>query len=69
MKIMIKPGEQFVIRRLAYSLIKKAVDADGIKFAFPTVRGAGGGDKAAPVGRAQSCQNEPTARPFDIVII
>jgi small-conductance mechanosensitive channel len=42
MKMMTKPGEQFVIRRRAYSLIKQAFDANGIKFAFPTVQVAGG---------------------------
>ena len=31
-------GEQFVIRRRAYAMIKKAFDEIGIKFAFPTVR-------------------------------
>ena len=47
MKMMTKPGEQFVIRRRAYAMIKKAFDANGIKFAFPTVQVAGGGDDAA----------------------
>jgi small-conductance mechanosensitive channel len=42
MKMMTKPGEQFVIRRRAYALIKKAFDANGIQFAFPTVTVAGG---------------------------
>jgi small-conductance mechanosensitive channel len=47
MKIMLKPGEkQFVIRRKAYALIKKAFDENGIKFAYPTVQVAGGGDAA-----------------------
>jgi moderate conductance mechanosensitive channel len=55
MKMMTQPGEQFVIRRLAYGMIKKAFDANGIKFAFPTVQVAGGGDEAsttAAVGQA-----------------
>jgi small-conductance mechanosensitive channel len=55
MKMMTRPGEQFVIRRLAYGMIKKAFDANGIKFAFPTVQVAGGGDEAsttAAVGQA-----------------
>jgi small-conductance mechanosensitive channel len=43
-KMMTLPGEQFVIRRQAYSMIKKAFDANGIKFAFPTVQVAGGGE-------------------------
>ena len=40
-KMMTLPGEQFVIRRAAFALIKKAFDANGIKFAFPTVQVAG----------------------------
>src|SRR4030095_9753644 len=46
MKMMTKPGEQFVIRRKAFALIKKAFDANGIKFAFPTVQVAGGDEDA-----------------------
>jgi moderate conductance mechanosensitive channel len=42
MKLMTKPGEQFVVRRRALALIKKAFDANGIKFAYPTVQVAGG---------------------------
>ncbi len=41
MKFMAKPGEQFIIRRVVYDKIKKAFDANGIKFAFPTVTVAG----------------------------
>ena len=53
MKIMTKPGEkQFLIRRKAYALIKKAFDANGIKFAFPTVQIAGGGEAAAVAAAA-----------------
>jgi len=44
LKMKTKPGEQFVIRRRAYALIKKAFDANGIKFAYPTVQIAGNGD-------------------------
>jgi len=44
MKMMTKPNEQFVIRRRAYAMIKKAFDANGIKFAFPTVQVAGDGE-------------------------
>jgi small-conductance mechanosensitive channel len=40
-KMMTLPGEQFVIRRKAYAMIKKAFDENGIKFAFPTVQVAG----------------------------
>jgi small-conductance mechanosensitive channel len=47
MKMKTVPGEQFVIRRKAYAMIKKAFDENGVKFAFPTVQLAGGGDPAA----------------------
>jgi small-conductance mechanosensitive channel len=46
-KMMTLPGEQFVIRRQAYAMIKKAFDENGIKFAFPTVQVAGDGDTSA----------------------
>jgi len=36
--MMTLPGEQFVIRRKAYAMIKKAFDENGIKFALPTVQ-------------------------------
>jgi small-conductance mechanosensitive channel len=45
--MMTLPGEQFVIRRQAYAMIKKAFDENGIKFAFPTVQVAGEGDSSA----------------------
>ena len=41
MKMTTVPGEQFVIRRKALAMIKKAFDENGIKFAFPTVQVAG----------------------------
>lgn len=47
MKMMTLPGENFVIRRKALAMIKKAFDANGVKFAFPTVQIAGDGDPAA----------------------
>jgi moderate conductance mechanosensitive channel len=43
-KMMTLPGEQFVIRRKALAMIKMAFDANGIKFAFPTVQIAGDGE-------------------------
>jgi small-conductance mechanosensitive channel len=46
-KMMTLPGEQFVIRRKAYAMIKKAFDENGIKFAFPTVQIAGEGEAAS----------------------
>src|SRR3546814_4904149 len=41
MKMMTRPGLQFVIRRKAYALIKKAFAENGIRFAFPTVQVGG----------------------------
>jgi small-conductance mechanosensitive channel len=52
-KMMTLPGEQFVIRRQAYAMIKKAFDENGIKFAFPTVQVAGGGEDAAATAAAR----------------
>jgi small-conductance mechanosensitive channel len=46
-KMMTLPGEQFVIRRQAYAMIKKAFDENGIKFAFPTVQLAGEGEPSS----------------------
>ena len=51
LKMMTKPGEQFVIRRRAYAMIKKAFDANGIEFAFPTVTVAGGGEPSGAVAQ------------------
>jgi small-conductance mechanosensitive channel len=51
LKMMTKPGEQFVIRRRAYAMIKKAFSANGIEFAFPTVTVAGGGEARAAVAQ------------------
>ena len=53
MKMMTRPGEQFVIRRKAFAAIKAAFDANGIKFAFPTVQVAGGGDAVTAVAAQQ----------------
>jgi moderate conductance mechanosensitive channel len=53
MKMMTKPGEQFVIRRRAYAMIKKAFNANGIHFAVPTVNVAGGGDAKSTPAVAQ----------------
>jgi moderate conductance mechanosensitive channel len=63
MKMMTKPGEQFVIRRRAYALIKQAFDANGIEFAFPTVTVAGGGEASGAVAQQalKLVQPEPAA--------
>jgi moderate conductance mechanosensitive channel len=43
MKMMTRPGDvQFAARRRALAMIKKAFDANGISFAYPTVQVAGG---------------------------
>lgn len=47
MKMMTKPGEQFVIRRKALALIRKTFNEHGINFAQPTVQVAGGGENVA----------------------
>ena len=52
-KMKTKPGEQFVIRRKANAMIKKAFDENGIKFAFPTVQIAGGDEPAASAAVAK----------------
>ena len=61
MKMMTKPGEQFVIRRRAYAMIKKAFAANGISFAFPTVTVAGGEPTAAVAQQALELTRPPTA--------
>jgi moderate conductance mechanosensitive channel len=68
MKMQTKPGEQFVIRRRANAMIKKAFDENGIKFAFPTVQLAGGnksdGDAAdaeAAIAAQQMMKPKPKA--------
>jgi small-conductance mechanosensitive channel len=63
MKMMTRPGEQFVIRRKALAMIKQAFDANGIKFAYPTVQIAGGADPAAAAAAQQmlASQQPPAA--------
>jgi small-conductance mechanosensitive channel len=61
-KMMTVPGEQFVIRRKAYAMIKKAFDENGIKFAFPTVQVAGEGDAASAAAAGHALElTRPTA--------
>jgi small-conductance mechanosensitive channel len=61
LKLTTKPGEQFVIRRRAYALIKQAFDANGIKFAFPTVQVAGGEPAPAAAQAALDSLQKPAA--------
>jgi small-conductance mechanosensitive channel len=64
-KMMTVPGEQFVIRRKAYAMIKGAFDENGIKFAFPTVQVAGeseaAGATAAVAQRGLELTHPPAA--------
>jgi small-conductance mechanosensitive channel len=61
MKMMTKPGEQFVIRRRAYAMIKQEFDANGIKFAFPTVQVAGGADSVPAAAQHMLDMAKPAA--------
>jgi moderate conductance mechanosensitive channel len=56
MKMMTLPGEQFVIRRKAYAMVKKAFDDNGIKFAFPTVQVAGNAEPTEAAAARQSLE-------------
>jgi moderate conductance mechanosensitive channel len=60
LKMMTKPNEQFVIRRKAYAMIKKAFDASGIGFAVPTVSVAGGEPNAAAAQKALDLVKPPS---------
>jgi small-conductance mechanosensitive channel len=59
LKMMTRPGQQFVIRRRAFAMIKKAFDANGIKFAYPTVQVAGGDDVTAAVAQQALAKTAP----------
>jgi moderate conductance mechanosensitive channel len=61
MKMTTKPGEQFVIRRRAYGMIKKAFAANDIHFAFPTVTVAGGSEHDAAVAQQALALTKPPA--------
>jgi small-conductance mechanosensitive channel len=60
-KMMAKPGEQFVVRRRANAMIKKAFDANGIRFALPIVRVAHRAEEE-PAAAAQQALKQPTQR-------
>jgi small-conductance mechanosensitive channel len=63
LKMMTKPGEQFVIRRRAYAMIKKAFAENGIEIALPTVQVAGGneGSTAAAARQGLELIQQPAA--------
>ena len=52
MKMTTLPGQNSMIRRRALAMIKKAFDANGIKFAFPTVQIAGDSEPSIPATAA-----------------
>jgi small-conductance mechanosensitive channel len=61
-KMMTLPGEQFVIRRQAHAMIKKAFNENGIKFAFPTVQIAGEGEPSTAAVAQRALQlTQPAA--------
>src|SRR4051794_11676897 len=53
LKMMTKPNEQFVMRRRALSMIKRAFEENGIRFAFPTVHVGGSGDAVGAAAAEQ----------------
>mgnify|MGYP000541236780 CR=1 FL=1 len=59
LKLTCKPGEQFVIRRRAFAMIKTAFSENGIKFAFPTVQVAGGEAGAAAAQAVLPAAGQP----------
>jgi len=63
MKMMTLPGQNFVVRRQALARIKKAFDANGIKFAFPTVQLAGEGEPSPAATAAVAQQALQLTRP------
>jgi hypothetical protein len=62
LKMMTLPGENFVIRRQALAMIKKTFDANGIKFAYPTVQIAGDGE---PLRLRRRRRRRPAGTPAD----
>lgn len=64
MKMMTRPGDvQYLARRRALALIKKAFDANGISFAYPTVQVAG----AAPNGASQATNTAIAQKGLELV--
>ena len=60
LKMMTKPGEQFIIRRRAYAMLKQAFAENGIKLAFPIVQVAEGASGSAAAATL-SQQGRPAA--------
>jgi moderate conductance mechanosensitive channel len=67
-KYTAKPGEQFVIKREALHQMKRAFDAAGIAFAYPTVTIHSTGGGAPPSDEAMQAAAQMAIRapaPFD----
>ena len=63
MKMMTRPGDiQYMARRRALAMIKKAFDANGINFAYPTVQVAGGGSNVGIGGNLGDQANAAVAK-------
>jgi small-conductance mechanosensitive channel len=59
LKIMTRPGEQFVIRRKAMALVRQAFQENGIEFALPKVQVASDAPAAAAAAAVASRPVEP----------
>jgi small-conductance mechanosensitive channel len=57
LKIMTKPGQQFVVRRRAYAMLKQRLAENGIRIATPTVQVSDGD----PSGAALTALRRQTA--------
>lgn len=62
-KMVTKPGKQFVLRRRANSMIKKRFDEAGIAFAVPMVQVAGDGPSAGAAAHAALARKDATGTP------
>jgi moderate conductance mechanosensitive channel len=63
LKMMTKPGEQFIVRRRAYAMLKQRLAENGIRIATPTVQVSDGdsGAAAAAAIKRQTAAEEATA--------
>ncbi len=60
LKMMTKPGEQFIVRRRAYAMLKQRLKENGIRIATPTVQ-VSDGDPAAAAATAVRRQSAAEA--------
>jgi small-conductance mechanosensitive channel len=62
LKMMCRPGHQFIVRRRAYAMLKKAFAANDIQIAVPTVSIAGGDEaQGAAARQAMELVHKPAA--------